>query len=129
MLLNCDALEFLTVLCTKYDYIKSIVEHQATFTCHCNSCGYIKVVINTNIFISINNLKKKSYNLDDLIKSTFLSHWCQIFDKLCKYCERNDTLYKNELVSTKEILIIYLISYYYLSSEDNKLVKISYKFS
>jgi len=49
-----------------------MTEHQATFT-----CVAIRVVItNTNIFlsISINNLKKKSYNLNNFIKSIFSSH-------------------------------------------------------
>ncbi|KYN13100.1 ATP-dependent DNA helicase PIF1 [Trachymyrmex cornetzi] len=124
-----DALEFLTALCSKYDYIKSMVEHQAISTYQCNSCGYTNVTTNTNIFlsISINNLKKKSYNLDDLLKNTFSSHWCQTFDKLCECCRRNDILFKSELVlRTKEILIINLISF---SSDGDKLVKIPHKFS
>ncbi|KYN30337.1 hypothetical protein ALC57_00197 [Trachymyrmex cornetzi] len=41
-------------------------------------------------------------------------------------CGTNDILFKSELVSTKEILIINLISF---SSDDGKLVKIPHKFS
>jgi len=122
-----DAFEFLTALCTKYDYIKNLVEHQVNSTCRCNSCGYTKVNVSNNVIlsISIDIMKKRSFNLNDLFNTTF-SHWCQSFDKLCEHCGRNDMLFKNELVLTKEILIIHLISF---SLQDNKLVKIPHKFN
>jgi len=123
-----DALEFLTALCTKYDYIQNLINHQLISTYRCNSCGNTKVTTENNIFlsISINSLKKKNFNLNDLLKITFSSSWRQSFDKLCEHCGRNDIFIKNELVSTKEIFIIHLIS---LSLQDDKLVKIPQKFS
>jgi len=38
-LIKRDAFEFLTALCTKYDYIKNFVQHQITSTSRCKSCG------------------------------------------------------------------------------------------
>jgi len=49
-----------------------------------------------------------------------------MIDKLCEHCGRNDILIKNELVSTKEIFIIYLNSF---SLQKDKLIKIPHKFS
>ncbi|KYM98499.1 ATP-dependent DNA helicase PIF1 [Cyphomyrmex costatus] len=123
-----NALEFLTALCTKYDYIKSMVEHKVICNYRCYSCGNTKVITNNNVILSlsINNVKKKSYNLNDLLKTTFSSSWCQTFDKLCERCGRNDVLFKSELVPPKEILIINLTSF---SSEDGKSEKIPHKFS
>jgi len=122
-----DAFEFLTVLCTKYNYIKNLVEHQVTSTRRCNSCGHTKITTSNNVLlsISIDIMKKKSFNLNDLINTTFL-HWYQTFDILCEHCGRNDIFFKNELDSTKEILIIHLISF---SLQDGKLVKIPHKFN
>jgi len=31
-----DAFEFLTALCTKYDYVKNLVQHQTISTYQCN---------------------------------------------------------------------------------------------
>jgi len=53
-------------------------------------------------------MKKKSFNLNDLINTTF-SHWYQSFNNLCEQCGRNDMFFKNELDLTKDILIIHLI--------------------
>jgi len=106
-----DALEFFTALCTQYDYIQNLVDHQLISTYRCNSCCNTKVTTENNVFlsISINSLKKKNVNLNDLLKITFLS--CQSFDKLCEHCGRNDILIINELISTKEIFIIHLNSF------------------
>ncbi|KAL6254311.1 hypothetical protein P5V15_014360 [Pogonomyrmex californicus] len=56
-----DALEFLTALCTKYNYIQNLVNHQVIATCRCNSCGDTKVTIknNTLLSISVSNEKEK----------------------------------------------------------------------
>jgi len=82
-----DAFEFLIALCTKYDYIKNLVQHQITSTSRCKSCGDTKVTTDNNVIfsISINNLNKKSYNLNDLL-NTF-SHWYQLYDKSCECVE------------------------------------------
>jgi len=53
-------------------------------------------------------LKKKSFNLNDLLKTIFTSHWR---DKSCERYGKNDILLKNELISTKEILITHLTSF------------------
>jgi len=119
-----DAFEFLTALCTKYDYIKNLVQHQITSTSRCKSCGDTKIIINNNVLlsISVDNLNKKSYKLNDLL-NTF-SHWCQLCDKSCERCRKSDILFKNELTLTKEIIIIRLNIF---SLQDNKLVKIPQK--
>jgi len=69
-------------------------------------------------------MKKKSFNLNDLINITF-SHWYQSFDISCEHCGRNDIFFKKELGLTKEILIIHLISFLL---QDGKLVKVPHKF-
>jgi len=88
-----DASEICRALCTN-DYLQNLINHQ--ITSRCNSCGNTKIITESNVFlsISINNLKKKNFNLNDLLKTTFPSHWRQSFDKSCECCERNDILLK-----------------------------------
>jgi len=69
-------------------------------------------------------LNKKSYSLNDLL-NTF-SHWCQLYDKSCERCRRNDILFKNELILTKETVVVRLTIF---SLQNNKLIKISQKFN
>jgi len=120
-----DAFEFLTALCTKYNYIKNLVQHQITSISRCKSCDDTKVIINNNVLlsISIDNLNKKSYKLNDLLN--IFSHWYQ-YDKSCESCGKSDILFKNELTLTKEIVII---RFNIFSLQDNKLVKIPQKFN
>ncbi|XP_024872055.1 uncharacterized protein LOC112454736 [Temnothorax curvispinosus] len=85
-----DALEFLIAICTKYNYIRNLVGHQVTRTTKCisNSCGYTtkdNITDNIVVPISINNLKKKSYNLNNLLKDTFLN-WGPLYGKTCQFC-------------------------------------------
>ncbi|EZA49264.1 hypothetical protein X777_12460 [Ooceraea biroi] len=107
--------------------IRNVVEHKITSTSRCKSCGNTKVITDNHILvsISINNLKKKSYNLNDLLNITF-SHWVQGNNESCKYCGENAILIKRDLVLAKEIVIIHLVSF---SLQDDKLVKIPGKFS
>jgi len=88
------------------------------------SCGDTKVTISNNVLlsISIDIMKKKIFNLNDLINTTFL-HWYQSFDILCEHCGRNDIFFKKELDLTKKILIILLISFL-LQDVTKKPVKI-----
>jgi len=61
-----DALEFLTALCIKYDYIQILIDQQITLICRCNSCD--DILYKNNILLPIFiNLEKKSFNLNDLI--------------------------------------------------------------
>jgi len=69
-------------------------------------------------------MNKKSYKLNDLL-NTF-SHWCQLYDKSCELCGKNDILFKNELMLTKEIVIIRLNIF---SLQHNELVKTLQKFN
>lgn len=105
-----DTFEFLIVICTQYDYIRNLVEHQFTVTSRCKSCGNTKVIIESNIVVSISvkDLKKKS-NLNELLKETFSTHWCPLYDKSCEYCAGNNILFKNELTLAKEVVIIRFI--------------------
>jgi len=66
-----DAFKFLTTLCAKYNYIKNLVQHQITSTSWCKSSDDTKVTTDNNILlsISVNNLNKKSYNLNDLLNT------------------------------------------------------------
>ena len=109
ILIKWDAFEFLKALCTKYDYIKNLVEYQVTSKSRCKICSHTKVTTNNNVLlsISINNLNNKSYNLNDLLNITF-SHWCHTHDKSCERCGENDMIFKNELTLMKEIVIIHL---------------------
>jgi len=95
-------------------------------TIRCKPCGDTKVTTDNNVIfsISINNLNKKSYNLNDLL-NTF-SHWYQLYDKSCKCCGSNDILFKNEVTLTKEIVIIRFIIF---SLQNNELVRIPQKFN
>jgi len=122
-----DAFEFLTAICTKYDYIKNMVEHQVTSTCRCNSCGNSKVITSNNVLlsISIDIMKKKIFNLNDLLNTTF-SRWYQSFNNSCEQCGRNDIFLKNEIDLTKDILIIHLISFLL---QNEKLINIPQKYS
>ena len=124
---KCDAFEFLTTLCTKYDCIRELVEHQVTSTSRCTSCNYVnKITYDKSIIsISVNNLRKKSYDLNDLLNDTF-SHWSQSENGSCEYCAGNDILFKNELTFTKDIIIIHLSLF---SKQDNKIVKAIRKFN
>jgi len=87
---------------------------------------YIKVTTENNVSlsISISNLNKKSYNLNNLLK--IFSHWCQLYDKSCEYCGRYNILFKNKLILAKEIVIIRLMTFLL---QDNKLIKIPQKFN
>jgi len=64
--IKSNAFEFLTALCTKYDYIKNLVQHQIISTSRCKSCGDTIIITDNNVLsISINNLNTRSYNLND----------------------------------------------------------------
>ncbi|KYN21163.1 hypothetical protein ALC57_06469 [Trachymyrmex cornetzi] len=121
-----DAFDFFIALCTKYDFIKKLVEHQIISTCRCITCGDTKITTNNNFIlsISVNNSNKKSFNLNDLLNISF-SHWIKkLNDKLCERCEGNDMLFKNEITLTKQIIIIHLISFSY---QNGTLVKVPQK--
>jgi len=45
------ALKFLRVLCTKYDYMQNLVNHQITSTCRCNSCDDTKITTENNVLL------------------------------------------------------------------------------
>ncbi|EZA46981.1 hypothetical protein X777_00511, partial [Ooceraea biroi] len=121
-----DVFEFLTILFTKYDCIRQLVEHQVTSTSRCKSCDYTKEFTCKDVVISIpiNNLGKKSYTLNDLLNVTF-SRWCES-DGSCEQCTGNAILFKNELTVTKDIVIIRLVLF---SSQDDKMVKAIRKFN
>jgi len=38
--IKSNAFKFLIALCTKYDYIKNLVQHEIISTSQCKSCGY-----------------------------------------------------------------------------------------
>jgi len=108
-----DAFDFLVAFYIKYDFIKKLVEYQIISTCPCITCGNTKVTINNFILsIFVNNSNKKSFNLNDLLNTSF-SYWIKLNDKLllCECCEGNDTLFKNEITLIKQIIIIHLISF------------------
>ena len=48
-----DASEFLTAVCTKFEYIKSLIKHEVTSITRCKSCGNTNTIIKNNILISI----------------------------------------------------------------------------
>jgi len=122
-----NAFDFLITLCEKYECIKNLMEHQITCTKRCKTCDYTKTTHNNNIIISIpvNNLKKKNFNLNDLLNITF-SHWYQSHNESCEYCTGNDIIYKNEITLTKEIIVIHLILFL---SQDDKLMKTTSEFN
>lgn len=103
-----DALQFLTTFCMKYDCIKNLVEHQVTSTSQCKACGNIQNTINNNVIrsIPIDNLEKRSHNLQDLINITS-SHWHQVINKSCEHCVEDNILVKRELTLTRETMIIH----------------------
>jgi len=68
-------------------------------------------------------LKKKSYNINNLLNATF-SHWSQSNNGSCKHCTGNKILNKNEITLTKDI-IIHLI----LFLQDDEVVKAIRKFN
>jgi len=80
---------------------------------------------NLILLIPINNLKKKSYNINDLLNVTF-SHWSQSNNESCEHCSENKILNKNEITLTKDIIIIHLILF---SLQDDKVVKVLRKFN
>jgi len=122
-----DAFEFLTDLCTKYDCIRHLIEYQVTSTTRCKSCENTKTITYNNLILSIpiNNLKKKSYNINDLLKVTF-SHWSESNNGSCEHCTGNKILNKNEITLTKDIIIMHLILF---SLQDDKVVKALRKFN
>jgi len=101
-----DVFEFLTALCTKYNYIKNMIGHQVTSTCRCNSCGNTKVITSNNVLLSIEIMKKKSFNINGLLNTHFridinrLTIRVNIVEEMM--------FFKNELNLTKDILIIHL---------------------
>lgn len=70
-------------------------------------------------------MKKKNFNLNDLINISF-SHWSQSYEKSCANCGENNILFKNELTMTKQIIIIHLILF---SLQNGSLVKVPQKFN
>ena len=95
-----DVFEFLITRCTEYDCIRQLVEHQVTSTTRCKSGDYTKKITSDNLVVSIpiNNLKKRSYNLNDILNVTF-SHW---YDSDNGSCEQY-----TELILTKDICSYY----------------------
>jgi len=73
-------------------------------------------------------LKKKSYNIYDLLNATFFffSHRSQSNNGSCEHCTRNKILNKNEITLTKDTIIIHLIL---LLLQDDKVVKAICKFN
>lgn len=120
-----NTFDFLIILCKKYECIKNLMEHQITCTKRCKTCDYSKPIHNNNIIISIpiNNLKKKNFNLNDLLN---VSHWYQSYNESFEYCTGNDIIYKNEITLTKKIIVISLILFL---SQDDKLMKTSSEFN
>ncbi|XP_029157812.1 uncharacterized protein LOC114930228 [Nylanderia fulva] len=106
-----NAYDFLTALCEKYDCITNLIQHQVTSTKRCKTCGNTKTIVENNIAISISldNLKKKSCNLNELLNSTF-SHWFHLHNESCEYCTGTDQIFKNE-------------------TQDGKLIKAENKFN
>lgn len=93
-----------------------------TSTSRCKLCGDTKVITDNYVLlsISIDNVQKKSYNLNDLLIMKF-SHWYESYpNESCEHCKSN-ILFKEELILTKEILVIQLISF---SLQNDKLIKI-----
>ena len=104
-----------------------IVEHQVTSKTRCKSCDYTKTITSDNLVVSIliHNLKKRSYNLNDLLNVRFL-HWYESDNGSCEQCTENDIMFKNELIMTKDIVIIRLLLF---SLQDDKIVKAKRKFN
>ncbi|XP_070517894.1 uncharacterized protein [Cardiocondyla obscurior] len=122
-----DALKFLTILCTRYECIRESVEHEVTSSTRCVICQYTKTICSNNLFISIpiNNLKKKSYNLKELLDVTF-AHWNQSETGSCENCTGNNILFKNELTLTKDIIIIHVALF---SQKEDKVIKTKRNFN
>ena len=106
-----DACEFLTAFCTKYDYIKNLIEHQVTSVKRCKNCHYTKTIVNSNIVISIpiNKSQKKSYDLNELLNLSY-SQWRQLHNETCDNCTGSDIMFKNEFTLIRDVIIIHLIS-------------------
>ena len=104
-----------------------IVEHQVASKTRCKSCDYTKTITSDNLVVSIpiHNLKKRSYNLNDLLNVRFL-HWYESDNGSCEQCTENDIMLKNELIMTKDIVIIRLLLF---SLHDDKIVKAKRKFN
>ncbi|XP_070528976.1 uncharacterized protein [Cardiocondyla obscurior] len=122
-----DALKFRTILCTRYECIRESVEHEVTSSTRCVICQYTKTICSNNLFISIpiNNLKKKSSNLKELLDVTF-AHWNQSETGSCKNCTGNNILFKNELTLTKDIIIIHFALF---SQKEDKVIKTKRNFN
>ncbi|XP_067209109.1 uncharacterized protein [Linepithema humile] len=105
-----DACDFFIALCTKYDYIKSLVEHQVTSVKRCKNCNNITTIVNNNILLSIpvNKWKKKSLDLNELFNAMF-SHY-QLQNESCDNCTGNNILCKSEFTSVRDIIVIHLVS-------------------
>ncbi|XP_070525058.1 uncharacterized protein [Cardiocondyla obscurior] len=127
MNVKLDALKFLTILCTKYDFVRDLVQQEVTSTTRCVTCHITKTICFNNLFISIpiNKLKKKNYNLKELLDVLF-SHWHQSDNGFCENCTGNNILYKNELTLTKDIIIIYFVLFL---SEEDKVIKAKRNFN
>ena len=70
-------------------------------------------------------MKKRSYNLNDLLNVTF-SRWYELDNGSCEQCTGKDMMFKNELILTKDIVIIRLLLF---SLQDDKIVKATRKFN
>lgn len=99
-----NASDFLMALCEKYDCIKSLMRNQIVSTRRCKTCDNTKTIVDNNIIISIpiNNLKKKKYDLNDLLNVTF-SHWFQLHNESCEYCaEKNNVIKKRNNIGKRD---------------------------
>ncbi|KAK0156746.1 hypothetical protein PV327_011656, partial [Microctonus hyperodae] len=117
-----DVAKFFTALCIKFNYIRKWFEFQIAFTKRCKNCDNTITFNNCENFllsISIENMKKPSYDLNELLKLTF-SHWYQPHEESCENCSSNNIISKNELVLSKEIVVIHLMLF---SPQNGKMMK------
>ncbi|KAK0167673.1 hypothetical protein PV328_012446 [Microctonus aethiopoides] len=64
-------------------------------------------------------MKKYSYDLKEVLNSTF-SHWYQSREESCENCTSSNIMFKNELVLTKDIIVIHFILF---SLQNGKMMK------
>ncbi|XP_066598401.1 uncharacterized protein [Prorops nasuta] len=119
--LKQDAGKFITDFCSKFHFMKSIVENNFTTTSRCVTCDNTKLHHSSNfsILLNIPEKSKKSYDLTELIKQNY-SIW--IKQKLpCQLCNGTEQLKKVEITTTSKVLIIQLVLFKQVNDQFTKI--------
>ncbi|XP_066596082.1 uncharacterized protein [Prorops nasuta] len=119
--LKQDAGQFIIDFCSKFYFMKLIVENNFTTTLRCVTCDNTKLHNSSNfsILLNIPEKSKKSYDLIELIKQNYSI--CIKQQLRCQLCNGTEQLKKVEITTTSKVLIIQLVLFKQVNDQFTKI--------